>query len=62
MSCGNVQIWDMQSGESLTNIEPNRGELHDVCVWPNSGLMFTATNSPHIGVYFTPDLGPAPKW
>jgi ribosome biogenesis protein ENP2 len=57
-----LQVWDMHSGEGFTSVEPNCGDINDVCVWPGTGLAFVATDSPHIGVYFTPSLGPAPAW
>jgi ribosome biogenesis protein ENP2 len=57
-----VQVWNMQTGANFTSIEPNRGDINDVCVWPHSGLLATATDSKHIGVYFSPALGPAPPW
>ena len=36
--------------------------LHQLCMYPGSGLMFAATDSPKMKVYFLPMLGLAPKW
>lgn len=30
--------------------------------WPNSGLFFVCRDEPKVGVYYAPDLGPAPSW
>jgi ribosome biogenesis protein ENP2 len=55
------QIWDVQSGSTYTSIEPGH-VTNDICMWPSSGLLFTATDSAHISVHFIPSLGPAPAW
>eukprot|EP00249_Psilotum_nudum_P016209 c25719_g1_i1 orf=861-2126(+) len=57
-----VRIWDPQSGNIMTNVEPTVGEINDVCIIRNSGLMFMALDSPQISSYFIPSLGPAPRW
>ncbi|XP_072966669.1 uncharacterized protein [Typha angustifolia] len=57
-----VRIWDPNTGENMTSIEPNAGKINDVCIFQNSGLMMLALDSSQIPVYFLPALGPAPKW
>jgi ribosome biogenesis protein ENP2 len=46
----------------MTNIEAPTGEINDVCVVKNSGLIFMALDSPRISSFFIPSLGPAPRW
>lgn len=46
----------------MTTIEAPAGEINDVCVVKNSGLVFMALDSPRISSFFIPSLGPAPRW
>lgn len=57
-----VRIWDPDTGEGMTSIEPALGPINDTCVFMDSGLMLLALNSSQIPSYFLPALGPAPKW
>ncbi|CAJ1952162.1 unnamed protein product [Sphenostylis stenocarpa] len=57
-----VRIWDPETGEGLTSIEPTTGTINDVCTFPGSGLILLALDSSQIPSYFIPSLGPAPKW
>lgn len=57
-----VRIWDPDTGEGMTSIEPTLGPINDTCVFKDSGLMLLALNSSQIPSYFLPALGPAPKW
>ncbi|CAA0838719.1 embryo sac development arrest 7 [Striga hermonthica] len=57
-----VRIWDPETGEGMTSIEPNAGKINDMCVYKESGLILLALDSSHIPCYFIPALGPAPKW
>ncbi|KAK6923424.1 hypothetical protein RJ641_011728 [Dillenia turbinata] len=58
-----VRIWDPDTGEGMTSIEPEAGTtINDICVLKDSGLMFLALDSSRIPPYFLPALGPAPKW
>ncbi|KAI5070277.1 hypothetical protein GOP47_0014620 [Adiantum capillus-veneris] len=57
-----VRIWDPNTGDAFTNLEPPAGSINDICVVRNSGLMFMALDSPQIPAYFIPTLGPAPRW
>ena len=44
-----VKIWDANSGENFTNIEPPEGgDINDVCLWPNSGLIMVASDAPKV--------------
>lgn len=57
-----VRIWVPETGEAMTNVQPTAGEINDVCVIRNSGLIFMALDCPRIPAYFIPALGPAPRW
>ncbi|KAJ6778856.1 hypothetical protein OIU74_002609 [Salix koriyanagi] len=57
-----VRIWDPETGDGMTSIEPTAGTINDICVFSNSGLMFLALDCCQIPSYFIPSLGPAPKW
>ncbi|XP_058779910.1 uncharacterized protein LOC131653671 [Vicia villosa] len=57
-----VRIWDPDTGEGLTSIEPTTGAINDVCTFPGSGLILLALDCSQIPSYFLPSLGPAPKW
>ncbi|KAL2895876.1 Nucleolar protein 10 [Bienertia sinuspersici] len=57
-----VRIWDPETGEGMTSIEPTGGAINDICVFRESGLMLLALDSSQIPSYFVPALGPAPKW
>ena len=44
-----VKIWDAASGEAFTNIEPaDGGDINDVCLWPDSGLVMVASDAPKV--------------
>ncbi|XP_075512811.1 uncharacterized protein LOC142548404 [Primulina tabacum] len=57
-----VRIWDPETGEGMTSIEPTAGKINDTCVFSQSGLILLALDSSQIPSYFIPALGPAPKW
>ncbi|CAI9103347.1 OLC1v1001810C1 [Oldenlandia corymbosa var. corymbosa] len=57
-----VRIWDPETGEGMTSIEPTAGNINDLCVFKGSGLMLLALDNSQIPSYFVPALGPAPKW
>lgn len=46
----------------MTSIEPTAGNINDICVFNDSGLMLLALENTQIPSYFIPALGPAPKW
>ncbi|XP_018848422.2 nucleolar protein 10 [Juglans regia] len=57
-----VRIWDPETGEGMTSIEPTAGAINDICVFDGSGLMLLALDCSQMPSYFVPALGPAPKW
>uniref|UniRef100_A0A8C3WKN6 Nucleolar protein 10 n=1 Tax=Catagonus wagneri TaxID=51154 RepID=A0A8C3WKN6_9CETA len=48
-------------GKILTSLEPEH-DINDVCLYPSSGMLLTANESPKMGIYYIPVLGPAPRW
>ena len=38
------QVWEADSGEGFTNIEPGE-DINDVCVWPRSGLIMVGCDT-----------------
>ncbi|XP_078447931.1 embryo sac development arrest 7 [Wolffia australiana] len=63
--CHIVNIWDPDTGDNLTAIQPSgggSGKINDFCTFPQSGLMLFALDHSQIPSYFVPALGPAPKW
>ncbi|KAF7140007.1 hypothetical protein RHSIM_Rhsim06G0100100 [Rhododendron simsii] len=52
-----VRIWDPETGEGMTSIEPTAGAINDICVFDGSGLDYSQILS-----YFIRALGPTPKW
>lgn len=57
-----VRIWDPDTGERMTSIQPTAGSINDLCVYRESGLMLLALDNSQIPSYFVPALGPAPSW
>lgn len=57
-----VRIWDPETGEGMTSIEPTAGAINDTCIFDRSGLILLALDCSQIPSYFIPALGPAPKW
>ena len=41
-----VKIWDLNTGKNYTSIEPTEGDINDVVVWPNSGLIMLSLDAP----------------
>uniref|UniRef100_A0A7N0UV27 Nucleolar protein 10 n=1 Tax=Kalanchoe fedtschenkoi TaxID=63787 RepID=A0A7N0UV27_KALFE len=57
-----VRIWDPETGEAMSSIEPTAGKINDICVFKDTGLILLALDNSQIPSYFLPALGPAPKW
>ncbi|KAG8124270.1 hypothetical protein E2320_019613 [Naja naja] len=56
-----IKLWNQDTGKIFTSIEPEHS-INDVCLYPNSGMLFTANEAPKMNIYYIPVLGPAPKW
>jgi ribosome biogenesis protein ENP2 len=56
-----LKVWDRDTGDTVTNIEPP-GAINNFEVWPGTGLVLMAADTPKMQVFYVPSLGPAPKW
>lgn len=56
-----IKIWNKDSGALYTSMEPDN-KINDVCTFPKSGLLMTANEGTRMNIFYTPSLGPAPKW
>uniref|UniRef100_A0A5S6R026 NUC153 domain-containing protein n=1 Tax=Trichuris muris TaxID=70415 RepID=A0A5S6R026_TRIMR len=56
-----LKIWYESTSKPYTSIEPNV-RLNDLCLLPDSGLLFMANDKQKILTYYIPNLGPAPRW
>lgn len=58
-----VKIWDKNTGNIFTCVESgNTTQFNELCLVPDSGLMFIANDNKKILTYYIPSLGKAPKW
>lgn len=48
-------------GDPYVSVEAT-SDLNDLCLVPNSGMMFMATEDKKMLTYYIPNLGPAPRW
>uniref|UniRef100_A0A7S3F079 Nucleolar protein 10 n=1 Tax=Haptolina ericina TaxID=156174 RepID=A0A7S3F079_9EUKA len=56
-----VKIWEPVHGAIYTTVQP-AADINDVALYPDSGMIFLALETERLGAYFTPSLGPAPRW
>ncbi|XP_054717941.1 nucleolar protein 10-like [Uloborus diversus] len=56
-----VKFWNQNTGKPYTTIQAPV-HLNDLCIVPNSGLLFMANEDRKILTYFIPSIGPAPQW
>ena len=56
-----IKIWDAQSGDAWTSVEP-AADLNHVEWIPKSGMFLTANEGRQQHAFLVPQLGPAPKW
>ncbi|KAI9183483.1 Small ribosomal subunit biogenesis [Blastocladiella emersonii ATCC 22665] len=56
-----IRMWNRDSGKLFTSIEPPT-DINDVCVVPDSGMLFVAGESVQMHTYLVPDLGPSPRF
>uniref|UniRef100_A0A2K6GG04 Nucleolar protein 10 n=1 Tax=Propithecus coquereli TaxID=379532 RepID=A0A2K6GG04_PROCO len=48
-----IKMWNKNSGKIFTSLEPEH-DLNDVCLYPNSGMLLTANETPKMGIYYIP--------
>lgn len=56
-----IKLWDSQTGDQFTSIEPVV-DLNHVEWVPDSGMFLTANEGRQQHAFFIPTLGPAPRW
>jgi len=56
-----IKIWDEDSGDLWTSIEP-MVDINFVTHCPDSGMLLTANEGKQQHIFFIPNLGLAPKW
>uniref|UniRef100_UPI003AB07133 nucleolar protein 10 isoform X3 n=1 Tax=Centroberyx gerrardi TaxID=166262 RepID=UPI003AB07133 len=56
-----IKIWNKDTGKVFSSIEPQTN-INDVCIYPQSGMLFTANEDPKMNTFYIPALGPAPRW
>ncbi|XP_061117850.1 nucleolar protein 10 [Conger conger] len=59
-----IKIWNQDTGKLFSSIEPQT-DVNDVCVYPDSGMLFTANEDPKMSTFYVPvSLTPstAPLW
>jgi ribosome biogenesis protein ENP2 len=56
-----IKLWDAQTGDPWTSVEPTV-DLNHVEYVPDSGMFLTANEGRQQHSFFIPQLGPAPKW
>ncbi|XP_061699847.1 nucleolar protein 10 [Syngnathoides biaculeatus] len=56
-----VKIWNKDTGKVFSSIQPE-SNINDVCMYPHSGMLFTANEDPKMNTFYIPALGPAPRW
>ncbi|XP_007933320.1 nucleolar protein 10 [Orycteropus afer afer] len=48
-----IKMWNKHSGKIFTSLEPEH-DINDVCLYPNSGMLLTANETPKMGIYYIP--------
>jgi nucleolar protein 10 len=56
-----LKLWEREGGKPYTSIQ-TKADLKDMCLVPDTGMIFLANEDKKIQTYFLPSLGPAPKW
>lgn len=56
-----VKMWEKNTGKPYSHIMGS-SHFNNLCVVPETGLLFIANESPKIQTYYIPSIGPAPRW
>ncbi|XP_034015517.1 nucleolar protein 10 isoform X3 [Thalassophryne amazonica] len=59
--CKIIKIWNKDTGKVFSSIQP-QADINDVCLYPKSGMLFTANEDTKMNTFYIPALGPAPRW
>ena len=55
-----IKFWDRLTSSPFTTIQ-STSPINQICLIPDSGVMFVAAEQHRIPAYYIPDLGPAPR-
>ncbi|CAM9650457.1 unnamed protein product [Lampetra planeri] len=56
-----VKMWNQHTGKNFTSLEPEYN-INNMCLYPNSGMLFLACEASKMNTYYVPALGSAPRW
>ncbi|RVE66367.1 hypothetical protein OJAV_G00106740 [Oryzias javanicus] len=56
-----IKIWKKDTGNIFSSNQPQTS-INDVCIYPDSGMIFTANEDTRMNTFYIPALGPAPRW
>nr|XP_057946409.1 nucleolar protein 10 isoform X1 [Doryrhamphus excisus] len=56
-----IKMWNKDNGKVFSSIQ-TESNINDVCMYPHSGMLFTANEDPKMNTFYIPALGPAPRW
>ncbi|KAM9842055.1 nucleolar protein 10 [Aulostomus maculatus] len=56
-----IKMWNKDNGKVFSSLQP-QANINDVCIYPHSGMLFTANEDPKMNTFYIPALGPAPRW
>nr|XP_015824640.2 nucleolar protein 10 isoform X1 [Nothobranchius furzeri] len=59
--CKIIKMWNRDTGKQFCSLQPQTN-INDVCMYPDSGMLFTANEDPKMNTFYIPALGPAPRW
>uniref|UniRef100_A0A4W5PUG7 Nucleolar protein 10 n=1 Tax=Hucho hucho TaxID=62062 RepID=A0A4W5PUG7_9TELE len=48
-----IKIWNKDTGKVFSSIEPQTN-INDVCIYPDSGMLFTANEDPKMNTFYIP--------
>ncbi|XP_031697477.1 nucleolar protein 10-like [Anarrhichthys ocellatus] len=48
-----IKIWNKDTGKAFSSIQPQTN-INDVCIYPNSGMLFTANEDPKMNTFYVP--------
>jgi ribosome biogenesis protein ENP2 len=56
-----IRVWNRENGTMFTSIEPPN-PINDICVVPDTGMVFVAGEAVQMHTYLVPEMGPSPKF
>ncbi|KAG7225153.1 hypothetical protein INR49_014784 [Caranx melampygus] len=49
-----IKIWNKDNGKVFSSIQP-QSNINDVCIYPQSGMLFTANEDPKMNTFYIPE-------